>query len=95
MLVEIQALPTPSGTPDNPHGYVEAAITVIQASGVNYEVGALGTTLEGEPDEIWPLLRRIHEATLAAGAEREITLIKIADSPERPLTMERLTRKFR
>jgi uncharacterized protein YqgV (UPF0045/DUF77 family) len=95
MLVEIQALPTPSGTPDNPHGHVEAAITVIQASGLNYEVGALGTTLEGEPDEIWPLLRRIHEATLAAGAEREITLVKIAESTERPLTMEGLTRKFR
>jgi uncharacterized protein YqgV (UPF0045/DUF77 family) len=95
MLVEIQCLPTPAGTPDNPHGNVEAGIAVIQASGLRYEVGALGTTLEGEPDEVWPLLRRIHEACLAAGAEREITLVKVAQSPERPLTMEGLTRKFR
>jgi uncharacterized protein YqgV (UPF0045/DUF77 family) len=95
MLVEIQCLPTPAGTPDDPHAHVEAAIAVIQASGLKYEVGALGTTLEGEPDEVWPLLRRIHEACLAAGAEREITLVKVAESTARPLTMEGLTRKFR
>jgi uncharacterized protein YqgV (UPF0045/DUF77 family) len=95
VLVEIQCLPTPAGTPDDPHAHVEAAIAVIQASGLRYEVGALGTTLEGEPDEVWPLLRRIHEACLADGASREITLVKIAESPERPLTMEGLTRKFR
>jgi uncharacterized protein YqgV (UPF0045/DUF77 family) len=95
MLVEIQCLPTPAGTPDNPHAHVEAAIAVIQASGLTYEVGALGTTLEGEPDQVWPLLRRIHEACLAAGAEREITLVKVAESPARPLTIEGLTHKFR
>ncbi|HEY0487785.1 MAG TPA: thiamine-binding protein [Mycobacteriales bacterium] len=95
MLVEIQCLPTPAGTADDPHAHVEAAIRVIQASGLAYEVGALGTTLEGEPDEVWPLLRRIHEACLAAGADREITLVKVLESPARPLTMEGLTRKFR
>jgi uncharacterized protein YqgV (UPF0045/DUF77 family) len=95
MIVEVQCLPTPAGTPDDPHAHVEAAIAVIQASGLRYEVGALGTTLEGEPDEVWPLLRRIHEACLAAGAEREITLVKVAESHGRPLTMEGLTRKFR
>ena len=95
MLVEIQCLPTPAGTPDDPHAHVEAAIAVIQASGLRYEVGALGTTLEGEPDEVWPLLRRIHEACLAAGADREISVVKIAESTGRPLTMAGLTRKFR
>jgi uncharacterized protein YqgV (UPF0045/DUF77 family) len=95
MLVEIQCLPTPAGTADDPHAHVEAAIRVIQASGLAYEVGALGTTFEGDPDEVWPLLRRIHEACLAAGADREITLVKVLESPARPLTMEGLTRKFR
>jgi uncharacterized protein YqgV (UPF0045/DUF77 family) len=95
MIVEVQCLPTPAGTPEDPHAHVEAAIAVIQASGLRYEVGALGTTVEGEPDEVWPLLRRIHEACLAAGAEREITLVKVAESHGRPLTMEGLTRKFR
>jgi uncharacterized protein YqgV (UPF0045/DUF77 family) len=95
MIVEIQCLPTPAGTPDDPHAHVEAAIAVIAASGLTYEVGALGTTLEGEPDEVWPLLRRIHEACLAAGAEREISMVKIAESHGRPLTMEGLTHKFR
>jgi uncharacterized protein YqgV (UPF0045/DUF77 family) len=95
VIVEIQCLPTPAGTPEDPHAHIESAIGVIQQSGLSYEVSALGTTLEGEPDDIWPLLRRIHEATLAAGAASTISVVKVAESPVRPLTMAGLTQKFR
>jgi uncharacterized protein YqgV (UPF0045/DUF77 family) len=95
VIVEIQCLPSPAGTPDNPHAHIESAIAVIQGSGLSYEVSALGTTLEGDPDDVWPLLRRIHEATLAAGATSAISVIKVAESPVRPLTMAGLTQKFR
>lgn len=93
MIVEIQCLPSPAGTPDDPHAYVEAAIAVIQQAGVSYEVGPLGTSLEGEPDQVWPLLRRVHEACLAAGANTTISVIKVAEGL--PKTMTDLTRKFR
>ena len=45
VIAEIQVAPSPPGTAENPHAHVEAAIAVIQASGLRYEVGALGTTL--------------------------------------------------
>lgn len=77
LLVEIQCLPSPPGTPDDRHAHVELAIAEIQQSGLTYEVGALGTTVEGEPDEIWPLLRRVHEACLATRAESAVSLIKV------------------
>jgi uncharacterized protein YqgV (UPF0045/DUF77 family) len=93
MIVEIQCLPSPAGTPDDPHAYVEAAIAVIQQAGVSYEVGPLGTSLEGEPDQVWPLLRRVHEACLAAGANTTISVVKVAEGL--PKTMTDLTRKFR
>lgn len=93
MIVEIQVLPTPAGTPDNPHANVEAAIAVIQQSGVHHEVGPLGTSIEGEPDEVWPLLRRIHEACLSAGANSAISVIKVAEGVNKG--MDELTRKFR
>ena len=66
MLAQIQVSPRPSGTDDDRYAYVDAAIAVIQRSGLTYEVGAMGTTIEGTPDQLWPLLRAVHEATTAA-----------------------------
>jgi uncharacterized protein YqgV (UPF0045/DUF77 family) len=37
---------------------------VIRDSGLRYEVGALGTTLEGDVDAVWTTLRAAHEATM-------------------------------
>ena len=58
----------------------DAAIAVIEAAGLTYEVGALGTTVEGPPDAVWPLLRAVHEATLAAGADGCVTVVKVAEA---------------
>jgi uncharacterized protein YqgV (UPF0045/DUF77 family) len=97
MIVEIQCLPRPGGTPDNPHAHVEAAIAVIEASGLVYEVGPLGTSVEGSADELWPVVRAAHEATLAAGADTAVAVIKVfeAADPANDRTMESLTAKFR
>jgi uncharacterized protein YqgV (UPF0045/DUF77 family) len=96
MLVEIQVLPSPPGTSENRYTYVDAAIAQIQKSGLQYEVGPLGTSIEGAPDELWPLLRAVHEATLAAGAGSVLSVIKAgqaaADAGPR---MDDLTAKFR
>jgi uncharacterized protein YqgV (UPF0045/DUF77 family) len=92
VIAEIQVAPSPAGTADNPHAHVEAAIAVIQASGLRYEVGALGTTLEGDDDTVWATLRAAHEAMLAAGATGGISHLKVA-SVDR--TIESLTHKFR
>jgi uncharacterized protein YqgV (UPF0045/DUF77 family) len=92
MIAEIQVAPSPPGTEDNPNAHVEAAIAVIQASGLRYEVGALGTTLEGEDDHVWATLRATHEAMLAAGATGGISHVKVASVNR---TIESLTHKFR
>ncbi len=92
MIAEIQVAPSPAGTPDDPHAYVEAAVRVVQASGLRYEVGALGTTLEGDDDAVWATLRAAHEAMLTAGATSGLSHVKIASVNR---TMESLTHKFR
>jgi uncharacterized protein (TIGR00106 family) len=92
VIAEIQVAPSPMGTEENPHAYVEAAIAVLQASGLRYEVGALGTTLEGDDDEVWATLRAAHEAMLAAGATSGISHVKIASVGR---SMDSLTAKFR
>jgi uncharacterized protein YqgV (UPF0045/DUF77 family) len=96
MLVEIQCLASPPGTPDDAYAHIDAAIAVVAASGLRFEVGALGTTVEGEPDDIWPLLRRVHEACLVAGADRLVSVIKVEQSTsDTPPTIDSLTAKHR
>ncbi len=97
MLVEIQVLPEPAGTAADPYRFVDAAVARIAGAGVRHEVGALGTTLEGTPDELWPLVRAAHEATLSAGADRVVTVIKVAESgrDDAGLTITRLTAHHR
>jgi uncharacterized protein YqgV (UPF0045/DUF77 family) len=63
---------------------------------VHHEVSALGTTLEGSPDQVWAVLRAAHEATLAVGATFTISFIKLAEGvDDGGPTMDRLTAKFR
>ena len=92
LIAEIQVAPSPPGTPEDPHAFVEAAIAVIGASGLRYEVGALGTTLEGDADDVWATLRAAHEAMVAAGATGGISHVKVATVNR---TMDSLTAKFR
>ncbi len=96
MIAELQVLPRPAGTAEDPHAHVEAAIAVLIASGLHYEVSALGTTLEGTPDQVWAALRAAHEATLAAGSTFTISVVKLAEgADDQGPTMDRLTAKFR
>jgi uncharacterized protein YqgV (UPF0045/DUF77 family) len=83
VIVDIEVVPQPLGTEGDKYAHVEAAIALAQASGLHYEVNALGTTIEGAPDVV--------------GAEFVITVCKIAEhraASENP-TIDGLTRKFR
>ena len=97
MIAEIQCLPSPLGTETERYRHVEAAITAVQLSGLPYEVDALGTTVEGVPDEIWALLRQAHEACLTSGAASVVSILKLAQSAlaEEGPTIQGLTGKFR
>jgi uncharacterized protein YqgV (UPF0045/DUF77 family) len=92
VIAEVQVAPSPLGTAENPHAHLEAAIAVIQASGLRHEVSALGTPLEGEADEVWATLRAAHEAMLAAGAAGGLSHLKVATVDR---TMDSLTAKLR
>jgi uncharacterized protein YqgV (UPF0045/DUF77 family) len=96
MIAELQVLPRPVGTAEDRYKHVDAAIAVIQASGLRYEVHAMGSIVEGPPEKIWPLLQAVHEATLASGAERTLSLFKVSGGAQPGGTkVEDLVRKFR
>jgi uncharacterized protein YqgV (UPF0045/DUF77 family) len=96
MIAEIQVVPRPAGTGDDRYKHVDAAIAVIQASGLHYEVHGMGTVVEGPPEKIWPLLQAVHHATLEAGAERTLSIIKVSSAAQAGgPRVDDLVRKFR
>lgn len=96
MLAHIQVSPRPAGTTTHQYAHVDAAIEVIRASGLVHEVGAMGTTVQGAPDDVWRLLREVHEATLAAGAAGVTSHIKVGQAAgDAGPTITDLVAKFR
>ena len=96
MIAEIQVIPRPAGTASDRYRHVDAAIAVIQASGLKYEVHGMGTVIEGPPEKVWPLLQAVHQATLESGAERTLSILKVSSGAEAGgPTVEELVRKFR
>ena len=77
MIAELQVLPSPLGTPTDEFKHVDAAIAIISASGLPHAVHALGTTIEGHPDEVWRTARAAFEASLASGAKQELMILKL------------------
>ncbi len=77
MLAEISVFPLDKGG-SGLGKYVADAVKIIMDSGLDYEVHALGTLVEGPPEQIWNLIRKCHE-TVAAQSGRVLMNIKIDD----------------
>ncbi len=72
---------------------VAQALRVLEGqSAVAYRTDPMFTTLDGDLDEIFALIRRMQEAVFALGAERVGTVIKIDDRRDREVTMEEKVR---
>lgn len=90
--VSFQVIPQVPGGEVYP--VVDAAIEVVQRSGVKYEVGPMETTMEGELDELLEVVKRAQQACIDAGAVRVVTMVKIDYAPQ-GVTMEEKVGKYR
>jgi uncharacterized protein (TIGR00106 family) len=74
--------------------FVVAAQRVLRDQDrVHYRLDPMFTTLEGELDDIMPLIRGMQEAVFALGAQRVGTVIKIDDRRDRVASMDEKVRK--
>jgi len=76
------------------NGIVEKAIQVVIDSGLKYEVEPNGTTIEGDLDELFDVIKKAHIVARDAGSGRVITIIKIDDKVS-GITMLEKIKKFR
>ncbi len=64
--------------------YVAAALRVLEEQDrVRWQLDSMFTTLEGEPEDLFEVIRAMQEAVFDAGAERVGTVIKIDDRRDR------------
>lgn len=85
-IVEVSIVPVGTGTPSVSR-FVRAAVDVVKASGLEYEVTPMGTCLQGDWDLIFATIKQMHETLAAMGCTRLVTTIKVDDRRDRPTTM--------
>jgi uncharacterized protein (TIGR00106 family) len=86
-IVAVSISPVGEGASVSP--YVAAAVQVVRCqSRVKARLDPMFTTLEGDLDDIFALIRVMQEAVFEAGAVRVGTVIKIDDRRDRDVSME-------
>ena len=84
---------SPVGEGASVSAYVTAALAVVRDQDrVRWRLDPMFTTLEGEVEEIFALVRRMQEAVFAAGAVRVGTVIKMDERRDRDVQMEEKVR---
>ena len=74
-VAEIQVIPIGSGV--SVRAEVMRAHAILAAAGLEAQLHSYGTNVEGELDEIFAAVRRIHETLHAEGTVRLSTFLKI------------------
>jgi uncharacterized protein (TIGR00106 family) len=81
-VVEISV--TPLGTSSTGvSSFVAGCLKIVESSGLNHQLTPMGTIIEGDIDDIFRVLRLMHESPFNSGALRVSTLIKIDDRRDR------------
>ena len=79
----------PSGEGVSLSRHVTAALRVLEGQDrVRWKLDSMFTTLEGDVDEIFALIRKMQEAVFAEGALRVGTVIKMDERRDKDVRME-------
>lgn len=92
-LLSIQIIPkTKNG--ENVIPYVDEAISIIERSGVKYQVNPLETTMEGDLTELFAIVEKMNQRMIEFGSPNVISQIKVLYQPN-GASMDQLTEKYR
>jgi len=68
--------------------YVVACERILKEAGLQTQLHAYGTNIEGEWDAVFAAIKKCHEAVHALGAPRISTVIKLGTRTDRNQTMD-------
>ena len=87
MIIDVSVVPIGTGS-TSVSRFVREVLKTIRASGLKYQVGPMGTSLEGDWDTIFKTIREMHEVCFELGAGRLMTTIKIDDRRDKVQSMQ-------
>jgi len=68
--------------------YIAECVKEIEKSGIKHTLTPFGSVLEGEIDEIFEVIKRIHEVPFKHGVQRVATLINLDDRRDKKATAD-------
>jgi len=86
-IMEISVIPVGKAGPSLGDAVV-GVLKVAEKRGVNYEVNAMGTTIEGDLDTLFSVAREMHEVCFGLGYPRVQTIVKLDDRRDRDVSMK-------
>lgn len=75
-MVLLEFSMTPLGKGESVSRYVSRSLEIVEASGLDYRLHAMGTVLEGEWDEVFGVVKKCYEA-MSADCDRVTCSIKV------------------
>lgn len=93
--IGLQVLPMRVGQKEEIYAIVDKAIEVIHDSGVQYQVGALETVMEGELDQLLAIVKKAIQASIDAGAGSVMANIKVQYQPDGGVSMDEKLKKYK
>lgn len=86
VIVEVSFVPLGVGA--SLSAYVAETVRLIRESGLTHEFHSMGTNIEGEWDEVMPLVRRCQDRLFEMGAPRVSASLKISERRDKAYHME-------
>ena len=86
MIASLSVYPLGEGT--SLGRFVKKGVSVVAESGYTFEVGGMSTTIEvPDLDALFDLVKKVHAAHLAEGAQRVVIDLKVDDRRDKAATI--------
>ncbi len=86
MIASLSVYPLGEGT--SLGRFVKKGVSVVAESGYTFEVGGMSTTIEvPDLDALFALVKKVHAAHLAEGAQRVVIELKVDDRRDKAATI--------
>ncbi len=93
-LMEINIIPLGLGQPSIGE-HIARVARYLEEEQITYELGDLGTTIEGEVPRLLQIAARLHELPFEHGAQRVQTIVSIDDRRDKEVHLGEKTRSVR
>jgi uncharacterized protein (TIGR00106 family) len=86
-IIDISIVPVGTQSPSVSQ-YVAGAVRILKSEpDIRYELTPMNTIIEGDLEKLMTLAQKMHRSAFDAGVMRVVTIIRIDERRDKPLTM--------